>query len=53
MQWEEVLNQLDVTKTGIIEYKEIIKFGAEIIHAIFSKNQALRDLRDKEEESKF
>lgn len=42
-----------MSKTGIIEYGEMVQLGAELIHAIFSKNQALKELKDKEEESKF
>ena len=38
LQKEEFLNQLDVTKTGIINYEELVPQGADIIHTIFSKN---------------
>lgn len=47
------MHRLDVTKTGIIEFKELSTLGLEVIHAIYCQNLALKELRDKEEESRF
>lgn len=38
----------DKDKNGIIEYKEFVPLGAEIIHAIFMKNQAIQELNEQE-----
>lgn len=40
----------DRDKNGIIEYKEFVPLGAEIIQAIFAKNQAIKELKEKEQE---
>lgn len=53
LQIEEVVNALDQTKSGIIEYQDFAGFGAEVIHGIFCKNEAMRDLVEKEQENRF
>jgi hypothetical protein len=37
-QQDEILANLDITKTGIIQYEELVPLGADMMHAIFSKN---------------
>jgi len=49
-QWDELMHTADQNKNGIIEYAELLHLGAEIIHGIFMKNQALKKLREREEE---
>ncbi|KAL4491859.1 hypothetical protein ABPG72_006114 [Tetrahymena utriculariae] len=49
-QWDELMLMADTNKNGIIEYREFIPLGAEIIHGIFMKNQASKYLREREEE---
>ncbi|EGR28085.1 hypothetical protein IMG5_183420 [Ichthyophthirius multifiliis] len=49
-QWQELMIMADSNQNGIIEYKEFIPLGAEIIHGIFMKNQAKKSLREGEEE---
>ena len=48
-QWKELMKMADDDANGIIEYKEFVALGAEVIHAIFVKNQAIHELRLKEE----
>jgi hypothetical protein len=38
----------DKDRNGIIEYKEFVPLGAEIIQAIFAKNLAIKELGEKE-----
>lgn len=40
----------DIKKNGLIEYKEFIEIGAEMIHGIFMKNSANKNLSAREEE---
>lgn len=41
---------VDQDKNGLIEYSEFLELGAEIIHAIFMKNSAKKNLAAREEE---
>ncbi|CAK61582.1 unnamed protein product (macronuclear) [Paramecium tetraurelia] len=52
-QLEDTLNRLDVSRTGILQFKDISSFGIETLHSIYCQNQALKELREKEEESRF
>jgi hypothetical protein len=43
----------DKDRNGVIQYKEFVPLGAEVIHAIFVKNQAKRQLADREDGKAF
>lgn len=49
-QWNELMLMADTKHNGLITYKEFIPLGAEIIHGIFMKNMATKNLREREEE---
>lgn len=48
--WDELIKMADDDQNGLIEYKEFIELGAEMIHAIFMKNSAAKHLAAREEE---
>ncbi len=44
------MKSADANNNGLIEYREFVPLGAEVIHGIFMKNQAYKQLREREEE---